>query len=207
MIYHSLFHWIMSYGIIFWGNSPHSFEIFKIQTQAIRATMGYGYRESCRKLFMELKILPFTSKYVFFLLEFVVNNRNYFHLPQATLVMYQKGVFYLGIKVFNSLPRALKDISSKAGKFKIALRKFLQTHSFYSLDKFLWQTVILSCAYHAVIHTISIHCNTVLCKKFVHIEILYCVSITNHKPMASLYYRANLLPIPTSIGYILVYSK
>jgi hypothetical protein len=31
MIYHSLFHSIMPYGIIFWGNSPHSSEIFKVQ--------------------------------------------------------------------------------------------------------------------------------------------------------------------------------
>ena len=56
------------------------------------------------------------------------------HLPQATLAMYQKGVYYSGIKVFNGLPRALKDISSKPDKFKIALRKFLKT--FYSLDEF-----------------------------------------------------------------------
>jgi len=83
----------------------------------------------------------------------VVNNRNHFipnsvyhdsntrhrndlHLPQATLAMYQKRVYYLGIKVFNGLPRALKDISCKPYKFKIALRKFLQTCSFYSLDEF-----------------------------------------------------------------------
>ena len=31
MIYHSFFHSIMSYGIIFGGNSPHSSEIFKLQ--------------------------------------------------------------------------------------------------------------------------------------------------------------------------------
>jgi len=29
MIYHFLFHSIMSYGIMFWGNSPHSPVIFK----------------------------------------------------------------------------------------------------------------------------------------------------------------------------------
>jgi hypothetical protein len=115
--------------------------------------MGCGYRESCRKLFVELKILPLLSRYMFSLLLFVVNNGNYFtpnsllydsntrhrndlHLPQATLTMYQRGVYYLGIKIFNSLPRALKDISCKPGKFKIALRRFLQTHSFYSLDEF-----------------------------------------------------------------------
>ena len=38
--------------------------------------------------------------------------------------------------VFNSLPTALKDISSEPGKFKIALRNFLEIHSFYSLDEF-----------------------------------------------------------------------
>jgi len=45
-------------------------------------------------------------------------------------------VYYSGIKVFNGLPRTLKDISSKPDKFKIALRNFLETHSFYSIDEF-----------------------------------------------------------------------
>jgi hypothetical protein len=115
MIYHSLFHSIMSCGIIFWGNSLHSSIIFKMQNRAIRAMMGCGYRESCRKLFVELKILPLPSQYIFSLLLFVVNNSNYFtpnsilydskkrkkndlHLPQVTLTMYQRGVYYMGIE-------------------------------------------------------------------------------------------------------------
>jgi len=102
---------------------------------------------------VEFKILPLASQYIFSLLLFVVNNRNYFipnsvyhdsnnrhrndlHLPQVTLAMYRKGVYYSGINFFNGLPRALKDISSEPSKFKIALRKFLQTRSFYSLDEF-----------------------------------------------------------------------
>jgi len=40
--------------------------------------MGYGYRESCRELFKELKILTLSSQYIFCLLLFVVNNRDYF---------------------------------------------------------------------------------------------------------------------------------
>jgi len=36
MIYHSLFHSIMSYGIMFWGKSPHSLVIFKMQKRVIR---------------------------------------------------------------------------------------------------------------------------------------------------------------------------
>jgi hypothetical protein len=45
--------------------------------------------------------------------------------------------YYSGVKVFNSLPKTLKDISNKPGKFKIALKHFLQTHSFYCFDEFL----------------------------------------------------------------------
>jgi hypothetical protein len=51
-------------------------------------------------------------------------NENDLHLPQATLAMYQKGVYYLGVKVFNSLPKTLTDISNKPGKFKITVKHF-----------------------------------------------------------------------------------
>jgi len=50
--------------------------------------------------------------------------------------MYQKEVYYSGIKIFNSLPKEIKDISSKPKKFTIALKHYLLTHSFYSLDEF-----------------------------------------------------------------------
>jgi len=36
MVYFSYFHFIMLYGIIFWGNSHHSVNIFKIQKRIIR---------------------------------------------------------------------------------------------------------------------------------------------------------------------------
>jgi hypothetical protein len=45
----------MSYGIMFWGNSPHTSVIFEMQKSLIKITMGYVYRESCRELFKELK--------------------------------------------------------------------------------------------------------------------------------------------------------
>jgi hypothetical protein len=55
--------------------------------------------------------------------------RNDLHLAQITLAMYQKGVCYSGIKIFNDLPKAIKDISSKPNKFKVALKHFLHKHS------------------------------------------------------------------------------
>jgi hypothetical protein len=68
----------MSYAIIFCGKSSHSSVIFKMQKRVIRIIMGYGYRESCKEFFKELKILTLSSQYIFALLLLVVNNRNYF---------------------------------------------------------------------------------------------------------------------------------
>jgi hypothetical protein len=134
----------MSYGMIFWVNSSHSSVIFKMQNMVIRIIMGCGYRESCRELFNELKILPHSSQNVFSLLLFVVNIMDYFmsnsvchnsntgqknnlHLPYVILPMYQKEVYYSSFKNFNGLPKAIKDISSNH-KFKVALKHFLHTH-------------------------------------------------------------------------------
>jgi hypothetical protein len=44
--------------------------------------------------------------------------------------------YYSGTKIFNCLRKAIKGTSSKPEKFKIALKHYLLTHSFYSLDEF-----------------------------------------------------------------------
>jgi hypothetical protein len=47
----------------------------------------------------------------------------------------KKNIFYAGIKIFNSLPSSVTILKNNKAKFKAALRKFLNTHSFYSVDK------------------------------------------------------------------------
>jgi hypothetical protein len=49
-----------------------------MQKRVIMIIMGYGYRESCRELFKELKILTLSLQYIFCLLLFVVNTRDHF---------------------------------------------------------------------------------------------------------------------------------
>ena len=40
MVHYTFFHSVMSYGLIFWGNSTKSKCVFKLQKRAIRITMG-----------------------------------------------------------------------------------------------------------------------------------------------------------------------
>jgi len=55
---------IISYGIIFWGNSSYSDDIFKIQKRIIRIIMNSSRNASCRQIFKDLNILPIQSQYI-----------------------------------------------------------------------------------------------------------------------------------------------
>ena len=115
--------------------------------------MGIRGRDSCREHFKNLKILPLQSQYIYSLLLFVIDNGDYFkvnseihnintrnksnlHLPMSNLSVYQKGTYYTGIMVFNSLPSQIKELYHNRNRFKHALKKFLYFHSFYTLDEY-----------------------------------------------------------------------
>jgi hypothetical protein len=153
MIHYSYFHSIMTYGLLFWGHSSDSVKIFRVQKKIIRNTLGCRSRDSCRNLFTKLKILPLPSQFILSLLLFVMTNRNQytfnsevyhidtrqhfnFHQPLSGLVKYERGVYCLGVKVFNGLPSYIKDASNSPKRFKLILKDFLHENSFYSLDKY-----------------------------------------------------------------------
>jgi len=75
-IYFSYFHSILLCGIIFWGNSAYSSNIFKIQKRIIRIIMNARNRDSCSQLFKNPKILQLKSQYTFSILLFVAKNRD-----------------------------------------------------------------------------------------------------------------------------------
>jgi hypothetical protein len=92
------------------------------------------------------------SQYIFSLLVFVVNNRDQFltnwgihsintrhgsnlHLPLENLDVYQKGVYYSGIKILNSRPSSTNKFYNNPKTFKM-VKKFLYINSFYSLDEY-----------------------------------------------------------------------
>ena len=63
-------------------------------------------------------------------------SKHHFHRPVANLSHFQKGTSYSGIKIFNSLPRSITSLMNEKTQFRIALKKFLYAHSFYSVDEF-----------------------------------------------------------------------
>ena len=57
---------VMSYGIIFRGNSHLSGNILKVQKRIIRIITNAGKRDSCCQLYKQFQILPYPSQYIFF---------------------------------------------------------------------------------------------------------------------------------------------
>jgi hypothetical protein len=62
-------------------------------------------------------------------------SKNFYH-PLTNFTVYQKGVHYMGIRVFNNLPPYIKEESQNVRKFKNCLKWFLHTHYFYSIEEY-----------------------------------------------------------------------
>ena len=135
LIHYSYSHSIMTYRIVFWGNTPLSNVIFRMQKKIVRIMVGTTNRFSCREYFKRLKILPLQSRYLLSLLLFVAENIDYFrlnseilgfntknksnlHLPASKLTVFQRGSYYCGIKVFNNLPTFVKNLLQTKKQFK-----------------------------------------------------------------------------------------
>ena len=74
MVYNVYFYSLMSYGLIFWGNSSYSTKIFLLQKKVMRIIAIIRNRVSCRDCLQKLKILPLQSQYVLSILMFVIQN-------------------------------------------------------------------------------------------------------------------------------------
>jgi len=60
------------------------------------------------------------------------------HLPSANLTKVQKGIYYSGITLFNSLPLGIKKVAHNTNKFKHELKRFLiKKNSFYSVEEYM----------------------------------------------------------------------
>ena len=66
------------------------------------------------------------------------------HLIQGTRTIFidqmttciQKDTFYAALKIFNSSSCSLTIVKKEEAKYKVVLRKYLNTRAFYSVDEF-----------------------------------------------------------------------
>jgi len=153
MLYHSTFHSVISYGLIFWGISPHSKRIFLMQKRIVRIMMGSRRLASCRRLFKNLKILPIMSQYIFSIMMFIIQHKHHFivnsaihnintrqqsnfHQPAPNFTGFKHGIYYSGVKIHNNLPSHIKKLSDNPRTFELKLKEFLYHLSYYSLEEY-----------------------------------------------------------------------
>jgi hypothetical protein len=115
-ICNAYFHFNITHEIIFWGNSSNSGEDLHFTEENCHIIAGAQPRTSCTSLFKQLENLPFPCQYVLSLTDFTINNQENFHThstihnintrnkhhlhrPNANLSCFQKGTFYVGIKI------------------------------------------------------------------------------------------------------------
>jgi hypothetical protein len=139
---------ILSYGIIFWGNSSNVNKLFILQKKIFRILSNTATRVSYREAFKNMEIMTLYSQYIFSLILFTVDNKHLFtpnneihryttmnnsnlHLPPINLTEFHKGPYIVGTKAFNHLLQYLKLLGNDVKHFKISL-----TRDFYIIILF-----------------------------------------------------------------------
>lgn len=154
-----LFQSQISYGILLWGNATDWIKIFRMQKRAIRAITRTPYTETCRHIFKNLNILTLPSLFIYHCLYYIktneqnfskqntlhlydTRNRNDLIIPQHRLTLTHKSFINLSVKLFNKLPKQMKDLPT--AKFKIETKKMLLTISAYNIQEFFNADVLSS---------------------------------------------------------------
>lgn len=146
--YHGLFE-SQLYGIELWGNSTDAKTLLKVQKKVIRAIVNKKTRVKCKPLFQQLSILTIPSLYVHKILRHVKTNisgfktqgdmhiystrqKNMLRTEKHASVFYEKSVEYIGIVLYNLLPKKLKIIDG-INKFNKECRKLLIKMPLYDI--------------------------------------------------------------------------
>lgn len=151
-IYYGLFHSLLNYGVLLWGHSCHTSQLFIIQKKAVRMVGRVKPLEHARPQFIKLGILTLPSLFILQCLLHVRKNINdytnfedvhtYNTRNKKKLVPIchrvnaaRNGVNYYGISFFNKLPQSIRDLPYPL--FKTSVEDVLRREAFYSVSEFL----------------------------------------------------------------------
>jgi len=102
----------------------------------------------------EIRIISLCSQYILFLKKFLSQNLEIYtfnstihgfnttnklqlHKPSTTLTIYQKGVYYDSINIFNKLPEYIAESVLRKTSFMSNLKKYLNDKAFYSIEEYM----------------------------------------------------------------------
>jgi hypothetical protein len=155
--YFAYFHSILQYGIILGEILPTAGRYFHYKRKSSELWLVHILELHVEIYLKKLEILPLPCQYIFSFMNFFVNNQKNFqtnssvhsintrnkhhlHPPIANLSCFQKSAFYSSIRIFNNLPYSVTNLKNEKAQFKVALRRYLNAHSIYSVDEFLMCT-------------------------------------------------------------------
>jgi hypothetical protein len=67
---------------------------------------------------------------------FNTHQKSHLHTPSMQITKYQKGVHYMGVKIFNKPSPKIQYLSSNKKQFHKSLKKCLLLGSFYMIEEF-----------------------------------------------------------------------
>ena len=151
-VYFGYVHSVLSYGIIVWGLSSKTTQLFRLQKRILKIIKQVPIRTESKKIFEELKILPFPCIYILEMVSFIHRNiksfkmnsdfheyntrsANDIHLNYHRLTRSLNSVSHKGTSLYNKLPDEIKKLDQK--KFKKIVRHILLTHMPLSVNEYL----------------------------------------------------------------------
>lgn len=146
----------ISYGIRIWGSSPHVKNVFLSQKRILRCISNVSFLDSCRPVFVNLRILTVYGIYILDLITSVhINKNSYlknsdihahdtryksnFSIPYQRIEICKKSHLVMGIKLYNRLPQCFKDITL-VHKFKKEIKNYLVDMCPYSVEEYFEKT-------------------------------------------------------------------
>ena len=156
-VYYALVESRFRYSIQLWGNSykyNHD-RAFILQKRAIRTIVRIPQIESCRQYFQSLSILTVPCLYILTILTSLAKHINNYETKDerqkrestrnkyiklklnSKLNIVKHCTQYQAVKLFNCLPKELKELLYKTTLFKKKLKVFLLEKCFYSVDEFM----------------------------------------------------------------------
>jgi hypothetical protein len=126
-LYHAYFQSLLSYGLIFWGNSANAKLIFRFQKRAIRAMMQIPKATSCKQYFKSSHVLPLPCLYIYEILVYMKSNLNVFitnsevnrhntrkkydlSIVPCNTSLCKNNSNNIGLRLLNHLPQYMKEI-------------------------------------------------------------------------------------------------